>query len=321
MLGSLILASEGGHAFGLHEMSLLWSSAAVMGVILATALVARSQAGLVPKGTAAVYEHIFDWLEGIAASFMGKEGRSYVPLAISFFLYILMSNWMGLIPWPTWHDAHGGEVAVFESPTISISTTLALALMAVVGYNLFGLKKALFGTGGGHSHGHDHHHHHHHGDGHSHSHDHSHDHGHSHDHSHDHDHGHGPTGLGAWIARFWDPIPLIYRDLGGALKLVAIPLFFLFLLLNTIERVLPMLSLSLRLYGNISAKHTVKVGLITMMEQMIHNGDALSYVLAIILFGATCFVALLGALAGFLQAMIFTVLLLSYIGHAVHAEH
>lgn len=116
-------------------------------------------------------------------------------------------------------------------------------------------------------------------------------------------------------------MPLIYRDLGGILKIMALPLFFLFLLLNIMERFLPMVSLSLRLYGNISAKHTVKVSLLTIMEQMIHQGDFFSWILALVLFGSTCFVALLGALAGFLQAMIFTVLLLSYIGHAVHAEH
>lgn len=311
MLGSLTFASAAAHGagLGLHEWSLVWSSAIVIGIVLTTALVARTQAGLVPKGLVAIYEHIFDWLESIAFSFMGKEGRNYVPLATSFFLYILISNWMGLIPWPVWHDkATHQEYSIFESPTISISTTLALAVLAVLAFNLLGLRKFIFPERG--------HYHldkeghvqiHHHGD---------------HAQEHDH-HSGGPSGFGglmAWIARLWEPVPMIFRDLVGPLKIMAFPLFFLFLLLNIVDRFLPLVSLSLRLYGNISAKHTVKASLVDIMEQLIHQGDLFSWVLTLVLFGATCFVAVLGALAGFLQAMIFSVLLLSYIGHAIHTD-
>lgn len=312
MLGSLIFASEAaGHSMslGLHEMSLIWSSAFVLGVILTTAAVASTKVGVVPKGLSAIYEHIFDWLEGLASGFMGSEGRRYVPLACSFFLYILMSNWLGLIPWPTWHDAHGHEVASFESPTASLSTTLALAILAVLAFNLLGIKKALFPP---HDHSHEH----------GHGHEHGHEHGHGHEHAHDHHHAPGGLmGLWNYIARLWDPTPQIYQGLSGVMKLMAFPLFFLFLLLNSLDKVLPAVSLSLRLYGNISAKHTVKVSLIQILEQLIHQGDFASWAIAIIMLGATCFVAMLGALAGFLQAMIFTILFLSYIGHSVSDHH
>lgn len=303
MLGNLMFAVEAhSHTgLGLHEWSLIWSAMIVMAVILGTGLVARGQVGLVPRGLAAVYEHMFDWLESIASGFMGREGRNYVPLALSFFIYILMSNWMGLIPMPVWHYHEHGElveVAAFESPTVSLSVTLALGLLAGLAYNLFGLRKALFPPKDDHGHAH------------------AHDHGHGDAHAHG-----GGGGLSRWIARFWDPVPSIYRDLAGVLKALAVPLFFLFVLLNTIERVLPIASLSLRLYGNIFAKHTIRGSMYIMMEQMIHQGDFFSWGIFIVLLGSSCFVAVLGALAGFIQAMIFTVLLLSYIGHAVADEH
>ena len=313
MLGSFILANEAAaHSGGLgwHELSLLWSSAIVIGIIVGTAIVARGQAGLVPKGTAAVYEHIFDWLESLAVGMMGKTGRRFVPLACSFFLYILMCSWMGLLPWPVFHQGHA-EVAAFDNPASSISTTLALALLAVLSFNLIGLRHAVAPPV-------EDHHHHHHGDGHDHGHDHSHDHGDGHAHH------HGPSGISGffhWVGRFIDPVPAIYRDLGGPLKALAIPMFFLFLLINILERFIPLVSLSLRLFGNMSAKHTVKVSLLTILEQLIHDGGFFNWFLALIIFGSTCFVALLGALAGFLQAMIFTVLFLSYIAHAVHTDH
>ncbi|MBS2038657.1 F0F1 ATP synthase subunit A [bacterium] len=306
MLGSLILANEeagqaAAHAmsFGWHEASLLWSSAAVIGVVVGTAIVARGQAGLVPKGVAAVYEHIFDWLEGLAFGLMGKQGRRFVPLACSFFLYILMCSWIGLLPWPSFHEGHA-EVAAFDNPASSISTTLALAMLAVLSFNMIGLRHALAPYPDP-------------------------DHGHDHEHAgHGHEHHHAPSGVagfGHWVARFIDPVPMIYRDLGGALKVLAIPMFFLFLLINILERFIPLVSLSLRLFGNMSAKHTVKVSLLTILEQLLHDGGFFNWGLAVIIFGSTCFVALLGALAGFLQAMIFTVLFLSYIAHAVHTDH
>jgi F0F1-type ATP synthase membrane subunit a len=308
MLGSFILANEEAgdaavHALSLgwHEASLLWSSAAVIGVIVGTAIVGRNQAGLVPRGVAAVYEHIFDWLEGLAVGMMGRQGRRFVPLACSFFLYILMCNWIGLMPWPSFRDGHA-EVAAFDNPASSLSTTLALALLAVLSFNVIGLRHALVPyPDPDHDHEHEHH-----GDG----------------HTHDHHHPSGGlTGLGHWVARFIDPVPTIYRDLGGFLKLLAIPMFFLFLLINILERFIPLVSLSLRLFGNMSAKHTVKVSMITILEQLLHDGGFFNWALGLIIFGATCFVALLGALAGFIQAMIFTVLFLSYIAHAVHTDH
>ena len=63
------------------------------------------------------------------------------------------------------------------------------------------------------------------------------------------------------------------------------------------------------------------MSLLTILEQLLHDGGFFNWGLAVIIFGSTCFVALLGALAGFLQAMIFTVLFLSYIAHAVHTGH
>jgi F0F1-type ATP synthase membrane subunit a len=98
----LLLANEAAHGAGVstHDSVIMFSTLVVVSVIIASAVWARSQVGTVPKGMAAVYEHMFDWLDGIAQGFMGKEGRNYVPLTLSFFLFILMSNWMGMVPLP-----------------------------------------------------------------------------------------------------------------------------------------------------------------------------------------------------------------------------
>jgi F-type H+-transporting ATPase subunit a len=299
----MILANAVGGHFGLHEWCLIWSSAVVVLVILGTAVAARSQTGLVPKGVAAVYEHMFDWMEGIAIGFMGKEGRNYVPLALSFFLYILIANWLGLLPWPVFgHGEHG--IPLYESPTASISTTLALAILSFLAFNLLGLKKRVFPP--------QHHHHHHHDE-----------HG-AHEHEHEHEHHHAPgglMGLWQWISHFWQPAPKLWSEFSGGLRLIVVALFFLFLGLNFIEEFARIMSLSLRLYGNISGEHAAKVNMIMIIEQMMAQGGLTGYGVAAVVFGASCFVTILGALAGFVQAMVFSMLTLSYIAHAVADDH
>jgi len=309
-----------------HSTVLILSTLVVVAVILVTAYVARTQLATVPKGMAAVYEHIFDWLDGISQGFMGREGRNYVPLAMSFFLFILVSNWIGLLPSPVVAIQEGAktvELPLFEAPSASYNTTLALAILSFLAFNLLGLKKRIFPPPHSADHGHGH----------------EHEHEHGHDHSHAHDLNHGTTdvaipgeihhqaqggiaGLGQWIAHFWAPTPTLWRTMEGGLKYVLVPLLFvLFLGLNFVEEWARILSLSLRLYGNIFGEHMAK-------EQLLHNafmfftsGDLTLMMMGILLLGVATFVTVLGALAGFVQAMVFTMLSLSYIAHAVADEH
>ncbi|HEX4990705.1 MAG TPA: F0F1 ATP synthase subunit A [Candidatus Binatia bacterium] len=59
---------------------------------------------------------------------IGKAGRKYVPYFASFFFFILFSNLMGLLPG-------------FASPTGNLNTTLGLALVSFVGYNVIGVRE------------------------------------------------------------------------------------------------------------------------------------------------------------------------------------
>ena len=317
----LLLANEGAaHAsMGLHDQVIVGSSVAVVAVILITAGIARGQLGIVPKGLGAVYEHIFDWIDGLSQGFMGKEGRNYVPLAMSFFLFILISNWGGLIPLPpvlsyTEHG-HTHHLPPFESPSSSYSLTLGLAILAFLAFNLLGLRKRIFPPSpatADHGHGHDH--------AHDHSHDHSHDHA-QEDHGGHHNAG-GIEGLWQWISHFWHPTPVLWNTMEGGVKYALVPvLFFLFLGLNIIEEVARILSLSLRLYGNIFGEHAAKENILSTMFQFITSGDVVYVFLSGIVWFASIVVTLLGGLAGFVQAMVFTMLMLSYIAHAVADEH
>ena len=59
---------------------------------------------------------------------IGKQGRKYVPYFGTFFIFILFSNLSGLLPG-------------FSAPTGNLNTTLGLALVSFVGYNVIGVRE------------------------------------------------------------------------------------------------------------------------------------------------------------------------------------
>ncbi len=59
---------------------------------------------------------------------IGKEGRKYVPLFGSLFIFILLANILGLVPG-------------FAPPTSNFFTNLGLGLVVFVAYNYFGVRE------------------------------------------------------------------------------------------------------------------------------------------------------------------------------------
>lgn len=128
-------------------------------------------------------------------------------------------------------------------------------------------------------------------------------------------------GIWKWFSHYFEPVPSLWKELDGAMKYVLCPvLLILFFFLNIIEELARVLSLSIRLMGNIMGEHlalAVFFGLVVAAGQ-------LTVVLALtkfLVWFSSAFVVILGALSGFIQAMIFSVLTLSYISHAVAEEH
>ena len=343
---AMLLASAAHHSgFGLHQKLIVGSTVIVVLFLIALGLMARGQIGIVPKGFGAAFEHVFDWIDGMAADMIGHGSRQYVPFLMSLFLFILFSNWSGLLPLPTLthhssthasashapgkahgdaadaagsHDAEAnsashaaepqGEPFLFEPPTSSYNTTLALALISFFAFNWFGIKKNVFPKWGAVASEHE-------GDEHAH-----------------HSAG-GIMGFFTWLGHFVQPTPMLWKSLDAPMKYFLCPLLLiLFVCLNIVEELARILSLSLRLFGNISGEHQVKSSLFNVMRGFLaqsfaglKSGNIVTgpgwLAVSGLIFGASLFATLLGALAGFVQAMVFTMLSLVYIAHAVADEH
>ena len=99
----------------------------VMLILIVSALLLARKVKLVPQGGQNFFEVLIDGLETFMVDITGPEGRFFFPYIATIFLFILVSNLIGLIPG-------------FFSPTANLNTTLALALCTFVVTHAIGIK-------------------------------------------------------------------------------------------------------------------------------------------------------------------------------------
>ncbi len=82
------------------------------------------------------FELLFDFLEGWCASFIGsrKDARKFMPLLGTLFLFILLSNYLGIVP------TIGAPHSLF-APTGRWGTTLGLAVIVAVAVQIVAIKE------------------------------------------------------------------------------------------------------------------------------------------------------------------------------------
>jgi F-type H+-transporting ATPase subunit a len=68
-----------------------------------------------------------------------KLSKKVLPLALSIFFFVLLNNWLGILPL-TWFGViqHGAFVPFIRGGTADLNTTLTLGLITVLGANIFG---------------------------------------------------------------------------------------------------------------------------------------------------------------------------------------
>lgn len=126
----------GGHEIGSHKlghflgmtfnMDTLYMTWLVMGIVILLAWAATRNLALVPRGMQNALEMVIDSLQVQMESAMGPKGKKMAPLIITLFLFLLVSNELGLVPG-------------FTSPTNDINTTLGLALLMVMLVHIYGV--------------------------------------------------------------------------------------------------------------------------------------------------------------------------------------
>ena len=125
--------------------ALLTSWIAVI-VIIVLSYVLRSKLREVPGKIQNLFEIIVEGALSLCDQVTNDRRLSMkiFPIAISVFVFILVNNWFGLLPLGGFGVLEKGEHGLFFVPflrggTADINTTNPLAIMAVMGANVFGV--------------------------------------------------------------------------------------------------------------------------------------------------------------------------------------
>ena len=129
-IGAHKLGHFAGFTFHMDTLYMTWLT---MAIVLLVAFLATRSLSIVPHSRWQNFIELIavGIMEQIEAS-IGPKGRLIAPLLITLFLFIMLSNWLGLVPG-------------FTSPTNDINTTLGLALMVASLSHIVGMiNKGVF---------------------------------------------------------------------------------------------------------------------------------------------------------------------------------
>ena len=112
-----------GLTFNWETLEMTWIT---MAIVLLVAVLATRNLKLVPSGWQNVVEMVVTALGEQSETMLGKRGRFLSPFIVTLFLFLLVSNWVGLVP-------------TMASPTNDLNTTLGLALLVICMVHVLGV--------------------------------------------------------------------------------------------------------------------------------------------------------------------------------------
>jgi F-type H+-transporting ATPase subunit a len=99
-------------------------------VILGTVFLVYAMRGgnLVPNRLQSIAEILYEMVDGLVVEHVGPAGRPYFPFLFTLFLFILLGNLLGMVPWSFTFTSH-------------VIVTFALAAFVFLGVTLIGVFK------------------------------------------------------------------------------------------------------------------------------------------------------------------------------------
>ena len=118
-----------------------------MGFIILVSWLGTRRMRLVPTGLQNVVETAVEiFYNGVARVRAGEQAALFLPLAGTFFFFILLANWMGLLPGfgsiglIVEHHGETEFVPILRPANTDLNTTLVLALFSVIATQIYGIK-------------------------------------------------------------------------------------------------------------------------------------------------------------------------------------
>lgn len=128
-IGHHITATIGGLTFNVDT---IWSTVFAAGVVIGLGLLLRRRiTSGVPSRLQLVFENIVEQVRDQVHTQVGPTAPFVVPLAIALFMFILIANWIELVP--TDHRV--------PPPSADVNLTFALALVVIVWVHIISVRR------------------------------------------------------------------------------------------------------------------------------------------------------------------------------------
>jgi F-type H+-transporting ATPase subunit a len=102
-------------------------------IVVGAALMSRA-VSMVPSRAQNALEYVYEGLANFATSLGGPAARRYLPIFAALFVFILLSNWSGIVPFV-------GRVEFLRAPTSDLNVTIGLALFSFVLFQAEGIRR------------------------------------------------------------------------------------------------------------------------------------------------------------------------------------
>lgn len=129
--------------FGIPITNSILTTWVVMVILALLAFFVARPTSPVPSKFRLCGEIIIEKLSNLFTSVMGEtSGKKFFPFLATIFLFIIVSNWSGLIPGVGSIGLQSAHefIPLFRAPTADLNTTLALALIAVIAVQYAGVR-------------------------------------------------------------------------------------------------------------------------------------------------------------------------------------
>ncbi len=143
---STLYAEPIGHIGTFTVTNSLFTTWVVVFIVLIISIAIKIKVKLIPKGIQNIFEMLILGAMDLADQVTGskKITAKVFPFAFSIFMFVLINNWLGLLPLGGFGlvetTTHGKAfIPLIRSGTADINTTLALGVVSVIGANFFGI--------------------------------------------------------------------------------------------------------------------------------------------------------------------------------------
>lgn len=120
---------------GLPVTNTIFTAWVVIAFLVLFAFFTTRNLRLVPSGMQNFWEVLVEAWLGLVEQMMGRRGRRFLPLILTSFLFVLFSNWLGILPFVgnvTIRNPEGLMVPLFRSANSDLNVTASMAVIAIV---------------------------------------------------------------------------------------------------------------------------------------------------------------------------------------------